>query len=179
MRYLFGFLCVSTIVGTLPRSVGAQTGEEGTTSEPNLQEPEPSTEPAPGEPALQLELDSAGVEVAPSYPQRTDDGYTREEMEVRVRRAKGGCGGTAGVLALGVGLVIGGAVYESSELSDVRVQPTLLIMGTIVTIGGAVGMTLSCNRLAARKGKLRTLQEAHYGKRRRVQWDLARSRLVF
>ena len=33
--------------------------------------------------------------------------------------------------------------------------------------------------LGARKRKLRTLQEAHYGRPHRVQWDIARSRLVF
>ena len=65
------------------------------------------------------------------------------------------------VLALGVGLVIGGVVYESGRnLSDVGVQPTLLAMGILVTVAGAAGMALSCNKLAARKGQLRTLQSA-------------------
>jgi hypothetical protein len=36
MRYLFGFLCVCALVGTLPQSANAQGGEEGATSEPNL-----------------------------------------------------------------------------------------------------------------------------------------------
>ena len=66
MRYVFGFLCVCGLVGTLPQSVSAQDAEEGTTSEPNLQEPAPPSEPAPEEPALQLQLDAAGVEVVPS-----------------------------------------------------------------------------------------------------------------
>ena len=178
MRYFVGFVCVLALAA-VPRSVSAQQKEEGAIPEPDQQDPTPSAEPAPEEPALEMNLGADGVEVAPSYPQRTDDGYTREEMEVRVRRAKGGCGGTAGVLALGVGLVIGGVVYESSDLSDVGVQPTLLAMGILVTVAGAAGMALSCNKLAARKGQLRTLQEAHYGRPRRVQWDLAQSRLVF
>jgi hypothetical protein len=33
--------------------------------------------------------------------------------------------------------------------------------------------------LGVRKRKRRRLEEAHYGTPRRVQWDLARSRLVF
>jgi hypothetical protein len=45
--------------------------------------------------------------------------------------------------------------------------------------GGAVGMIISGALLGVRKRKLRRLQEAHYGAPRRVQWDLARSRLVF
>ena len=163
----------------LPLSASAQGGEEGTTAEPNLQEPTPPAEPASEEPGLQLKLDDAGVRVAPGYPPRTADGYTLEEMEVRVRRAKGGCAAMGGVVALGVGLVIGGVVYEPRGLSDVAVQPGLLTMGIIVTSSGAAGMSLVCNRLAARKKQLRTLREAHYGQPRRVQWDLAQSRLVF
>ena len=70
MRYLVSFVLVLALMA-LPLSASAQAGEEGTTSEPNLQEPAPSTEPAPGEPALQLEArDSAGVEVVPEPAQR-------------------------------------------------------------------------------------------------------------
>ena len=92
MRYLFGFLCVCASVGTLHQSASAQDAEEGATSQQNLEEP--SSEPAPEEPALQLKLDAACVEVAPS-PLRTPDGYPLEEMDVRVRRAKIGLGSSA------------------------------------------------------------------------------------
>ena len=86
MRYLFGFLCVCVLSAVpLPQSASAQDAEEDATSEPNLQEP--SSEPAPEEPALQLQLDETGVGVVPS-PLRTADGYTLEETDVRVRRAK-------------------------------------------------------------------------------------------
>jgi hypothetical protein len=40
-------------------------------------------------------------------------------------------------------------------------------------------MIVSGILLGKRKRKLRELQEAHYGTPRRVQWDLAQSRLVF
>jgi hypothetical protein len=40
-------------------------------------------------------------------------------------------------------------------------------------------MIISGALLGVRKRKLRRLQEAHYGAPRRVQWDLAQSRLVF
>jgi hypothetical protein len=46
-------------------------------------------------------------------------------------------------------------------------------------ISGAVGMIASGIVLGFSKGELRRLQEAHYGTPRRVQWDLAESRLVF
>jgi hypothetical protein len=45
-------------------------------------------------------------------------------------------------------------------------------------VGGAAGMIATGILLGVRKRKLR-LQEADYGTPRRVQWDLARSRLVF
>ena len=178
MRYLVGLMSIFAMVA-LPLSVGAQDAEEGATPEPSLPEPAPSSEPVPEEPALQLKLDDAGVEVAPSYPSRTADGYTLEQMEVRVRQAKGGCAGMGVVMALGVGLVIGGAVYEPSDLSDVGVVPALFAPGFILTVAGAAGMAVVCNKLPARKKQLRTLQEAHYGRPRRVQWDLAQSRIVF
>jgi hypothetical protein len=47
-------------------------------------------------------------------------------------------------------------------------------------LGGIVGMAVSGSRMAGRKAERRHFQEAHYGKRpRRVQWDVAQSRLVF
>jgi hypothetical protein len=45
-------------------------------------------------------------------------------------------------------------------------------------ISGAVGMIVTGTLLGIRKGELRRLQAADYGRPRRVQWDLARSRLV-
>jgi hypothetical protein len=85
MRYLFGFLCVCAVVGTLPLNASAQAGEADTTSEPNLQEPAPSSEPATEQPALQLKLDDAGVEVVPT----ADGFYILEPTELRVKRARG------------------------------------------------------------------------------------------
>jgi hypothetical protein len=153
----------------LPLSAGAQTGQEGTDSEPNLHEP------APEEPALQLKLDAAGVEVTPS-PSRTEDGYTLEELELRVQRAKIGLGVSAAVLAVGGALTAAGAVSFSN---DIYGGTGALWGGVALAIGGVVGMITTGAMLTDRKRKLRRLQEAHYGTPRRAQWDLARSRLVF
>jgi hypothetical protein len=74
MRCLVGFVCVLGLVAS-PVSVGAQAEEE---------------------PALQLQLDDAGVEVTPYFPGTatyspgTVDGYTLEEMDRRVQRARAG-----------------------------------------------------------------------------------------
>jgi len=184
MRYLFGFLCVCVLgVMPLPLSASAQAGEEGTTSEPNLQEP--SSEPAPEEPALELKLDAAGVDVVPS-PARTTDGYTLEEMELRVRRAGIGLGVSAGVFLAGV--VMGAiALSEAAPFFCIieACPPTaewaapVGWTGALLTFGGLVGMIATGKNLSRRQRKLRGLQEAHYGRPRRVQWDLAQSRLVF
>ena len=252
MRYLVGCVCVLALLAS-PLSASAQDTEEGATSESNLQEPAPSTESAPEEPALQLKLDAAGVDVAPTPP-RTADGYTLEEIELRIRRARIGLLSTTGVLVVGAALSLVGAGTSSSS-SNVYEDPlvatglsilvggtvgmiasgivlgvrnrelrrfkpmgsgvrrarigllsttgvflfggmligigapqfnlgtsdgaVLILSGTILVTGGFVGMITSGILLSARKRKLRRLEQAHYGTPRRVQWDLAQSRLVF
>jgi len=161
----------------------AQVGEQVEASEPDGVEAAPTPEPAPEEPALQLKLDDGGVEVVPSPP-RTADGYTLEEMELRVRRAKIGLGISGGLGVLGLALV-GGWVACSNrkpagagEFFPSECDP-LLFAGFSMTLIGPVGMITSGAILGVRKRKLRELQQAHYGRPRRVQWDLAQSRLVF
>jgi hypothetical protein len=185
MRYLFGFLCVCAVAATLPLGVGAQDAEEAATAEPGVQDPAPSSEPAPEEPALQLKLDAAGVGVVPSPP-RTADGYTLEEMELRVRRAGIGLGVSGGVLLAGV--VMGAiALSEAAPFFCIleACPPTadwaapVGWTGALLTVGGLLGMISFGTERGRRKRKLRELQEAHYGRPHRVQWDLARSRLVF
>ena len=180
VRVLLGFAVVGTsfLSGSF-QHLGAQSaGEAATTSEPNLQEP--SSEPASEEPALQLKLDSAGFEVAPSPP-RTADGYTLEEMDVRVRRAAIGIGSSAAAFLVGGILVasgLGGACSwgggAEREKCDRRAYA-----GTALAAGGAVGMIVTGSMLGVRKRERRRLQEAHYERPRRVQWDLAQSRVVF
>jgi hypothetical protein len=169
----------------LPLSASAQSGEEGATSEPNVQEPAPSSEPAPEEPALQLKLDSAGVEVVPSPP-RTVDGYTLEEMDVRVRRAGIGLGVSGGVLLAGV--VMGAiALSEAAPFFCIleACPPTaewaapVGWTGALLTVGGLLGMISFGIERGRRQQKQRELQDAHYRRSRRVQWDLAQSRVVF
>jgi hypothetical protein len=121
MRYLFGFLCVCTLVGTLPLSANAQ--DEAATSEPTLEEPAP-----PSEPALKLEVDSTALEVTPTaLPileelerrafedlQRLEKKKQEEKKRPKRRRAIGiGVGVTVGVVL--VGLAIGGAVAMSNS----------------------------------------------------------------
>jgi hypothetical protein len=176
----------------LPLSANAQAGEEGTnlqepapSAEPASEEPAPAAEPAPEEPALQLKLDDAGVEVAPT-PLRTPDGYTLEEMDVRVRRAKIGLGSSAAALFAG-GMFVGFGIGESlsdwcffEECAPVPKRYVAYVWtGTALLVGGFAGMVASGILLRSRKRDRDSLRAAHYTTPRRVQWDLAQSRLVF
>jgi hypothetical protein len=160
MRYLFGVVCVCAL-GVVPQSVSAQDAEEDETSEPTLQEPKPSSEPAPEEPALQLKLDSAGVDVAPSPP-RTVYGYAlrRKEMRLRVKRAKIGLGVSAVFVVVGAALAFGGgaaSICLSEPCSPPGWATGLVITGSIMAGGGAAGMVASGILLGVRKRKLRRL----------------------
>ncbi|NND29787.1 MAG: hypothetical protein HKN97_14490 [Myxococcales bacterium] len=168
-------VCVLAVMWSLPLSAGAQ--DEG--SMPDVREPQSET--AQEAPALQLELDDAGVDVVPS-PARTADGYTLREMERRAQRAKRGLGvAVVPVVAGGVMMIAGtwgskcGFVAQTSAGCQ-----RLLYGGAGVAAVGAAGMIATGILLGVRKKKLRALREAaQYERRRRVQWDLARSRLVF
>jgi hypothetical protein len=251
MRFVLAIVLAGLVA--LPLTASAQDADAAATSEPNLQEPAPVSEPTPEEPALQLKLDAAGVEVAPSPP-RTVDGYTLEEIELRIRRARIGLLSTTGVFVVGAALSLVGAGTSSSS-SNVYEDPlvvtglSILVGGTvgmiasgivlgvrnrelrrfkpmgpgvrrarigllsttgvflfggmligigapqfnlntgdgvgliwsgvILVAGGFVGMITAGGILSHRKRKLRELKQAHYGRPRRVQWDLAQSRVVF
>jgi hypothetical protein len=180
MRYLVRFVFVLVLVA-LPQRVSAQAGEAATASEPSLEESAPSSEPAPEKPALQLQLDSAGVDVAPSPP-RTADGYTLEEMELRVKRARIGLGVSA--LSTVVGIALSGvaganAICFFDPCSVPGWVYPVVALGGVLAVGGIVGMGVSGSKLRRRNRDRNSLREAHYGKPRRVQWDSARRRLVF
>ena len=161
MRYVVGFVLVLTLV-TSPLGVSAQGGQEV--------------------PAVELQVDQAGLEVVPS-PLRTADGYTLEEMELRVQRAKIGVGISAVPIFVGTVLAMGtafsGGLFSESTPEEAENERRTVIGATVVAGCGALSMIGTGILLGVRKRKLRELQEAHYGTPRRVQWDLARSRLVF
>ena len=154
MRYLFGFLCVCALVA-LPLSVGAQDAEEGATAEPNLQEPTPSSEPAPEEPALQLNVDDLGVDLVP-IPSRTEDGFTLEEMELRLKRAKMGLLGPAALIVAGLPLLLRGRTTHCPyEGYDPERCERLRISGIALMAIGGVGMIVGSSVVGVRKRELR------------------------
>ena len=165
MRFVLAMVLAGLVA--LPLSASAQAGEEGTTPEQNLEEP-----------ALQLELDDAGVELVPTPP-RTSDGYTLEEMELRVKRAKIGLWSTAGATVVGTGMafVAWGAAWNCALASPPCFSPPGWVApvgwtGMVLMVGGISGMIASGILKRRRKRDRDSL-------RRRVQWDVARSRVVF
>jgi hypothetical protein len=140
----------------------------------------------PEVPALQLQLDDAGAGVAPRPP-RTPDGYTLEEADLRVKRAKIGLGVSALAFVAGVPLMVvgtvGGNCYQLCFFEPCPPPPpacdAMMVSGAVLLGGGAIGMIATGILLRRRKRDRRWLGQAHYGTPRRVQWDLALSRLVF
>ena len=181
MRYsLILLAAVLAGLGTFPQNASAQAGEEGTTSKPDLQEP------APEEPALQLKLDAAGLDVAPS-PQRTPDRYTLKEMKLRVKRAAFGFGFSGAVFFTGAVLVMSPFIRCDMIGGWTKTCDRLAYAGIAVVSAGAVATIATGILYGVRNRKLRrrkrrewdTFRHTHSGTPRRVQWDLARSRLVF
>jgi len=176
MRYLIGFVFVLALVSA-PLAMSAQAGEEGATSEPPAEEP--SSEPAPEAPALQLELDDDSVKLAPSPPP-TVNGYTLEETQLRVKRAKIGLWSTAGATVVGTGMAF--AAFGAAWSCALAWSPSCSYppgwvapvgwTGMVLMVGGISGM-IACGILKRRRRRDRDRL------RRRVQWDLAQSRLVF
>jgi len=161
MRYLVGFACVLAALAALPLSVSAQAAEEGATSKPSAEESTPSAEPTPEEPALQLKLDDAGVEVVPS-------GYVEMKLRQRVSKARAWLIATGVVTAIGVPMLALGATYDRrqppSEGFDLDFSGAVLAtVGGIMVFGGVFGMAVSGGTLGASKRKLRSLEQAHYG----------------
>jgi len=169
MRYLFGFVLLLALV-TSPLGVSAQTAGEVSASEP-----------APEEPALQLKLDAAGVEVTPS-PSRTEDGYTLEEMELRLKRAKMGLLAPAALIVAGMPLLMRGrtthcpyeARYPFERFSE-RCE-RLRLSGAVLMVSGGVGMIVGSAVVGVRRRDLRwtvngyTLEEKQkrHSRRRKI-----------
>ena len=168
----------------MPLSASAQDSEEdGSWLErwhpEAVEDPaKPAPEPASEEPALEMKLDADGVQITPSQP-RTVDGYTLEEMKLRVKRAKIGLGASAASVPVGVALGLGGRSRCIASDYWGGTCKTLAIIGGTVLVAGGVAVIVTVVMLGIRNRKLRRLQEAHHASPHRVQWDLAQSRLMF
>ncbi|MDB4278321.1 hypothetical protein N9917_01825 [Deltaproteobacteria bacterium] len=190
MRYVHGLVCVCALLVAMPLSASAQDSEEdGSWLErwhpEALEDPaKPAPEPASEEPALELKLDADGVQVTPSQP-RTVDGYTLEEMELRVKRAKIGLGVSVGAFMLGsvmaavaVAEWVPGFYASSYPPHPAWVAPVGWT-GVVLMTGGLVGIVTAGTLRRRRTRDRDSLRPAHHARPHPVQWDPAQSRLVF
>ena len=195
MRYLVGFACVVALAIS-PLSATAQAGEDAASAEPKAEAPVLSSEPARDEGGLsprvqkrtrrnwdpntyELRRDSSGVSGSAPPPRR-------EQMDTRVLEYRRGLIGSSIILAAGAGCVAGTMVAtrnfecddtESLCLNGGRIAGVTL--GSLVMIGGVIGMAVSGSKMAGRKQELRKLQDAKNSSSHRIQLDPHTSHFVF
>ena len=178
MRYLIGFVFVLALMAS-PLSVSAQAEEEGATSEPNLQEPAPPSEAVTEEPALEVpDIDTLSQRAIEHHETRSAQRTQTPDQQ----RARCGLIASSVIVAAGAA-VTGGAVAvarNTDDLSETGPAIGLFFFGGALMGAGIIGIGISGKRLNTAKRKQREMRgEEHYGSPRRVQWDLAQSRLVF
>jgi hypothetical protein len=163
-----------------PRSVSAQPAEDDSLNSWQVDEGASLEQPTPEKPALELKLDDAGVEVAPSS-------QSEEYRKTKLRRARIGL--ATSVIAFGGGAAMAGVALAQVQLFCLEPCPPVpawaipvAATGFVLTVGGLTGTILSGRRLRHLKEQRRWYTGApgpHHGTLRRIQWDLARSGLVF
>ncbi len=195
MRYLVGLVCVVALAIS-PLSATAQAGEDAASAEPKAEAPVLSSEPARDEGGLsprvgkrtrqnwdpntyELRLDSSGLSVSAPPPRR-------KQVDTRVLEYRRGLIGSSVILAAGAGCVAGTMVatrdFECGDtdwfcLNGGRIAGATL--GSLVMLGGVIGMAVSGSKMADRKQKLRKLQAAKNSSSHRIQWDPHTSHFVF
>ncbi|MDH3726047.1 MAG: hypothetical protein OER77_00820 [Myxococcales bacterium] len=160
-----------------PLSVGAQAGQEDATPKSNLQEPALSSEPSDDE--------EGGLSRERSLPRAYTDPASepsialKEQEHGRHRMHPAGIAflTTTGVTVVGAVLVGVGMTRPSTGDLNRDIAP--VAAGAVLMMIGAVGMIISGAVWGKRTRQGRTLKEARYERPRRVQWDLAKSRVVF
>ena len=191
MTLLFG-------IAALPLSVSAQPAEEDGLSSWQVDEGTSLEQPASEEPVLQLKLDEAGVEVAPTEHWPGMGQVTTPEETEKVLRFNRARTGLYYGLGFGAGFLVGGAIWFGVSYIC-PAEPFCILFceppppcppppernpgarkaGLTLMSIGAAAMITSGVVYGVRKRQLRNPEHVDRGKRRRVQWDLARSRLVF
>jgi hypothetical protein len=179
MRYLVGFGLALALVA-FPQNTSAQAGEEGTTSEPNLDEPVSSPPPGTEVPDIdtlsQRAIEHYEIRYEIQSEELEDAG---EKMELRVKRAKIGYGVSAGVLGVGVLTMLVAGVVGLATWEPLSGPPTsggryttndrALIAGAVLASSGLVGMITAGGIWGHRKRKLPSKQELRRLERRRSE----------
>jgi len=162
------FVLAMVLAGlALPLSVSAQAREEAATAEPGVQEP--------GRP----DLTSERYGYQPPSRSKGDSGpkgHSRQAMH-----PAGICFlSMTGVTVLGAVVVgVGMTRPPSGDWDDLSNDIAVVTTGAVFMMVGGVGMIASGVVWGKRTRQGRRPQETHYATPRRVQWDVARSRVVF
>ena len=201
MRYVVGLGMVLAGLVALPSSASAQDAHVAVTSHHKPEESTLTDEPVSAKGTLsprvrkrtrqqwdpdtyELRLDSSGLSVSPppAPPQKTDAQVLQYRKGVIVSSLVLGIGGAL----IGSGVVVLRNWQKEEESQEPMLEFSvpggaivLFTLGTVAALGGLIGAAASGSNLGTRKRELRELQAAHRGKPPRVQWDLARSRVVF
>jgi hypothetical protein len=177
MRHSAGFALLVVVLAALPRGVSAQTTDTlASDARVNL-----ALLLIPEDPQQRPEEPDTASESEAQFGLEYEGGAELDRYENKVRGAKIGLGVSSGLVALG-GIMAGAAA--ASQLSSLFEDSGnggegMLIVGLVMLSGGGASMIATGILLGVRKHKLRELQQAQGTTPRRVQWDLAKSRLVF
>lgn len=180
MRSLLSSAVLIAAICASPLAANAQTGDE---SDSSLEPGQSESVAAPEEPAMKLELDSAGIGVTSSQP-RTPDGFTLEQLDRKVRNAKIGVGVSVPLMLAGTTMTVlaaSGSICISfgSPCQTPNWVAPVGISGGILALGGLVGMIASSVLLRRAKQKRKLLIEESSRKPRSARWDLESGRLLF
>ena len=141
----------------------------------------PPSRPSPEEPALQLELDSAGggftLIPASQRPKRELDARQRAGIGLGVSLVALGAG--IGMATAAVGGSFSACILEPEPCYSPRWVAPVGITGGLLAVGGFVGIAVSVHELRKHQRARNGSRHAHFGTPHRVQWDVARSQLVF
>jgi len=155
MRCFFGLMCVLALaLVASPLSVSAQAGEEDSLS------------------SWQVDYETT--------PTSTSQEYNLEKK--RVQRAGIGLGISAAVFTTGavlLGVSLSGDCMFSATAEQRQKCDRRAYAGAALAAGGVIGMLTSGILLGKRKRERDREEQAQYSTRRRAQWDLVQSRLVF
>jgi hypothetical protein len=189
MRYLIGFVFVVAL-GISPLSATARAGEEGATSEPNLQEPALSDHSPSGEGGLSPRLRKRTQRNwdPSAYDARGDPRpsiqYTSAPQKTARPKLAPGIG-----LGVSIASLVGGlammSVGVSQRIFNCFGEPcyapssssVLIGAGAALTVGGLIGTIVSS--VALRDSERNRAKAPSQRNARRVQWDPAQSRIMF
>ena len=177
MRYVVGFVLFLLALVASVRSASAQAGEEGETPEPNLEEPVSSPAPESEVP----DIDALSQRAIEHYEIQSTQSRSKRRHASKTHNPRAALIASS-VILVGGAAAMGGSfavANKADDLSDLGPAAGLFLFGGAPAVGGIIGIGISGKRLSTTKRKHNELEQAHYGIRRRAQWDLTQSRLVF